>query len=218
MARTTRLSGGCPDTLAREPMGHFEIAKYPHCPFRPTKIRYGSKNYASGKPRSPQTAFLHTLCLRVIVAKWLGGHYFEDISMPTVVNGIGTWYYGKRQVHRIKGTCAFCNHFTDLESYDTTLYFVVFFVPLVPLGQKRILESCSICQKHRVTSLKEWGSAKNRDIDTLLQKLEANPDDRDTVQEAIALAVHYQDEALFDKLAKSLALHRLDDAATQAQL
>lgn len=138
--------------------------------------------------------------------------------MPTVVNGIGTWYYGKKRIHRLKNVCSFCNRTAELESYDTTLYFVIAFIPLVPLGRKRILEQCPACQKHRVVSLDKWEATKAQDLARLLDELRANPDDRATIQSAIALATFYQDEVLFDKLAPALAGHRLDDAAIQAQL
>jgi hypothetical protein len=138
--------------------------------------------------------------------------------MPTVINGIGTWYYGKKRIHRLKKVCPFCNRVAELESFDTTLYFVVVFVPLLPLGRKRILEQCPGCQKHRVVDLKRWEAMKAQDIARLLEALRANPDDRDTILSAIALATSYQDEVLFDKLAPALAGHHLDDAAIQAQL
>jgi tetratricopeptide (TPR) repeat protein len=138
--------------------------------------------------------------------------------MPTVVNGIGTWYYGKRRLHRLKGVCGFCGGVGDLESYDTTLFFVVLFIPLLPLGKKRILEKCPSCQQHRALPLKEWEAHKAQDIDRLLARLQENPDDRDTILEALALAASYQDEPLLDKLAPALAQHRRDDAAIQAQL
>src|SRR6266849_3803575 len=138
--------------------------------------------------------------------------------MPTTYNGIGTWYYGKRRIHRFKGTCSFCNRVGELASYDTTLYFVVFQIPLLPLGQKRVLEACPYCQKHRVVSLKQWEAAKAQGITRLLEKLEKDPDDRDTIREAIALAGSYQDGALFEKLATSLAKDRLEDAGIQSQL
>src|SRR5262245_59119839 len=102
--------------------------------------------------------------------------------MPHVINGIGTWYYGKRRVHRVKSTCQFCDNLGELESYDTTLFFVVVFVPIIPLGQKRVLEECPNCRKHRVTSLKKWEELKARDIEQLLETLRQNPDDRDTIQ------------------------------------
>jgi tetratricopeptide (TPR) repeat protein len=138
--------------------------------------------------------------------------------MPTVVNGIGTWYYGRRRIHRRKGTCAFCRRVVELESHDTTLYFCVFFVPLIPLGQKRILDQCPVCRRHRVTSLAQWEASKAADIARLLEKLQQDPDDRDTILSGLALATAYQDPALLDKLADSLAKHRTDDPAIQAQL
>jgi len=138
--------------------------------------------------------------------------------MPYTYNGIGTWYYGKRRIHRYKGRCGSCHRVVELESYDTTLYFVVVLVPVLPLGQKRILEECTVCHKHRYLSLKAWEASKAQDIARLLEKLRENPDDRDTILAALGLATSYQDEALFDKLASGLANHRLEDAAIQAQL
>jgi tetratricopeptide (TPR) repeat protein len=138
--------------------------------------------------------------------------------MPTVVNGIGTWYYGKRNIHRLKGTCEFCNRVGELTSYDTTLYFVFVMIPLVPLGHKRILNQCPSCQKHKVTSLRQWEAGKAAATAELLSRLEKNPDDRDTIMDGLGLAMGYQDQELFDKLAEALAAHRRDDSVIQAQL
>lgn len=138
--------------------------------------------------------------------------------MPTTVNGIGTWYYGKRRIHRFKDVCSFCNALGELESYDTTLYFVVLKIPLLPLGRKRVLEACPSCQQHRVIDLKKWEAIKAQDIARLLEQLQLQPNDSEAIRAALALAVAYQDEKLFDQLAAALAEPRKDDAAIQAQL
>jgi tetratricopeptide (TPR) repeat protein len=138
--------------------------------------------------------------------------------MPTVVNGIGTWYYGKRRIHSIKGTCEFCGGQADLESYDTTLFFVVVFVPLIPLARKRILRQCSACKKHRVTSLAEWEQAKERDGADLLEKLQSNPHDRETAMQAIGFALAYQDEPLLGYIVQTLDGAYAGDAGVQALL
>ena len=57
--------------------------------------------------------------------------------MPSTVNGIGTWYYGKDNLVTRNDRCEFCGNYGELKSYDTTLYFVVVFIPLIPLGRKR---------------------------------------------------------------------------------
>src|SRR5437667_447390 len=64
--------------------------------------------------------------------------------MPTVHNGIGTWYYGKQRIHRFKSGCSFCKRVVELESYDTTLYLAVFFVPIIPLRRKRVREQLAL--------------------------------------------------------------------------
>jgi tetratricopeptide (TPR) repeat protein len=138
--------------------------------------------------------------------------------MPTVVNGIGTWYYGKRRIHTRKGTCEFCGNLGDLTSYDTTLYFVVVFVPIIPLARKRILEQCAVCQKHRVLSLSKWEDAKVKDGAVVLEKLRTDPDDRASLLHALGFVQGYQDEPLFNEVIEPLAAERTDDAAIQAQL
>jgi tetratricopeptide (TPR) repeat protein len=138
--------------------------------------------------------------------------------MPTIINGCGTWYCGKRRIHRVKAGCGQCGGFTELESYDTTLFFVFFMIPIIPLGKKRILQSCSACQRHRVIDLKAWEAGKSEAFNKVLEELQANPDNRETIQKALALATVYQDEVLFDKLADALAGHRTEDAEIQAQL
>ena len=59
--------------------------------------------------------------------------------MPQVVNGCGTWYYGKKNLQQYQGVCRACGALTTLSSYDTRLYAVVFFIPLIPLARKRII-------------------------------------------------------------------------------
>src|SRR5262249_45433403 len=97
-------------------------------------------------------------------------------------------------------------------------YFVVFFIPVAPLGSKRILEQCPSCQKHRLLSLKKWEEAKAKDIARLLQLLEENPNDTETVRQAIAVSTGYQDEGLFTQWSSGLAEHSLADPVVQADL
>ncbi len=138
--------------------------------------------------------------------------------MPSVLNGFGTWYYGKRRIHRVKGVCQFCKGLCELESYDTTLFIVAAMVPVVPVGQKRILEECKACRRHRVMPLKKWETLKAQAFNEILEKLQANPDDKETIQNALGVATMYQDEVAFDKLADVLSDRSDRDADIQAQL
>lgn len=95
--------------------------------------------------------------------------------MPTTVNGIGTHYYGKRNVLTRPGTCPFCKHQVTLSSYDTRLWFVVVFIPLIPLARKRIIDSCPACRRHYVTNLQKWETTKQLEISGALEKYRTNP-------------------------------------------
>jgi tetratricopeptide (TPR) repeat protein len=138
--------------------------------------------------------------------------------MPFTLNGVGTWYYGKRRIHTLKGACQFCGRETDLESYDTTLYFVVVFLPVIPLAQKRILQQCAVCRRHRVASLAEWEEAKRHDCADLLEMVGRSPPDRDAILRAIGLSLAYQDEPMFNTICEALAGKCARDAAIQSRL
>jgi len=56
--------------------------------------------------------------------------------MPVTYNGIGTHYYGKKNLEKRPGPCPHCNRAVELTSYDTRLWFVIFFIPVFPLGRK----------------------------------------------------------------------------------
>ena len=108
--------------------------------------------------------------------------------MPYTLNGVGTWYYGKRNVHRLRNVCSQCSAVGDLESYDTTLYFVVVFVPLLPLARKRVMDSCPSCGAHRVMPLAAWDKAKSEGLTGALDRLQAAPGDREAVLNALGTA------------------------------
>ena len=124
--------------------------------------------------------------------------------MPYVVNGIGTWYYGKKNQHRIQGNCSICHQSATLQSYDVGHYFVCFMIPIIPLGKKRILEHCSACDYHYSVPLKKWQAQRAADSNEVLAKLQNNPNDPEAMIAGLELAMLYQDQELFEKLAQTL--------------
>ena len=91
--------------------------------------------------------------------------------MPTTVNGIGTHYYGKSNRSVRSGVCRSCGTRTSsLESYDTTLWFVVIFIPLVPLGRKRIIDQCPRCRRHYVANQAKYEMARQLNVSGALEQ------------------------------------------------
>src|SRR5690242_17932788 len=84
--------------------------------------------------------------------------------MPSTYNGIGTHYYGKKNIQKRPGPCPHCHRAVELTSYDTILWFVVVFIPLIPIRRKRIIDYCPACTRHFAVDLEKWETAKQLEI------------------------------------------------------
>ncbi len=118
--------------------------------------------------------------------------------MPYVVNGIGTWNHGQRNTVSVPDFCEFCNRFGFLTSYDTRTYFVVLFLPVIPLGRKRILNRCPACQKWKEMPLAKWESLAKEVREKARHAIEQRLNEADTVSGALVELLHIQDRATFE--------------------
>jgi tetratricopeptide (TPR) repeat protein len=96
-------------------------------------------------------------------------------AMPTTYNGIGTHYYGKKNVDDRQGVCQFCRCQVKLSSYDTRLWFVIIFIPVIPLGKKRIIDYCSSCTRHYMMELDKWEAAKQLEVSGAMERFRSTP-------------------------------------------
>lgn len=108
--------------------------------------------------------------------------------MPQAINGCGTWYYGKKNVNEYQGTCRNCGNHATLKSYDTRLYVIFIFVPIIPLGRKRIIEECGACQRHFVVPLDDYRRGTER-IQKTLDDFRKSPQDFEAAKEVLAATV-----------------------------
>lgn len=138
--------------------------------------------------------------------------------MPHTINGIGTWYWGKRNVYARRGTCEFCNRVVTLESYDTTLYFVLLFLPIIPIKRKRVIGECGACRRHRVVDLNKWETARAHDIAAAMEAFEQTPTNVEVAQRALGTALAYEDEVSFLGLAELVESHLPHDPLVQAAM
>ncbi len=105
--------------------------------------------------------------------------------MPSTINGIGTTYYSRRNVVERPGVCEHCGRPGRLSSHDTILWFTIFFIPILPLGRKRILDYCPTCTRHHVMPLRQWEELRRTSIQEGIAAARARPDDPEA-----ALALH----------------------------
>jgi hypothetical protein len=102
------------------------------------------------------------------------------------VNGVGTQYHGKKNFSVRTAPCAACYRVGALESYDTRLWFVILFIPVIPLGRKRIMDECPACRRHFVASADAYDQAKQLQTSGALERYQREPSPES------ALTVHGQ--------------------------
>ena len=117
--------------------------------------------------------------------------------MPKSYNGVGTHYYVRKNKKSRTAVCQHCGHKAELTSYETRLWFVFVFIPLLPLGRKRVSDQCAVCNRHFAIDLKQWQTGRQSETASAIQRY------REDRSEEAALEVHGQ----------LLGFQQYDDAA-----
>lgn len=138
--------------------------------------------------------------------------------MPSTINGIGTTYYGKGNVNTRSGVCEHCKAQAAISSYETRLWFVVLFIPIIPLGKKQILDQCSACTRHRVVPLGEWERVRDEATGEATAKAGRDPNDPEAAMEMLGSLVAFQKHQEAQELADQMATRFPDNADVQFQL
>jgi tetratricopeptide (TPR) repeat protein len=137
--------------------------------------------------------------------------------MPITYNGIGTHYYGKKNLQTRSGVCPHCRRTVNLASYDTGLYFVIVFIPIIPLGRKRIIDSCPACRRHYVVDLQKWETAKQLETSGALEKYRSQPTPENAI-EAHRQLLAFQQNVEAVELERAMREKFADNARVQVYL
>lgn len=138
--------------------------------------------------------------------------------MPTTVNGIGTRYFSKRNRRQFDGVCQFCHRPSKLENYETRLVFSVFFIPVIPLGKKQILNYCPLCTRHGAVSYSAWQQARAEAVEASEAELARSSNDPDAAIRMHATYDAYQMHEDAARFADALATLHGDVARVQCYL
>lgn len=142
----------------------------------------------------------------------------RGLPVPFSINGFGNFYFGKQRIHSVYSRCGFCNAFDVLKSYDTSNYIIAMFVPIFPLGERRVLNHCPRCQQFNTLSLRTWEQSKRQAIEAMKVELASEDHSAEPVKKAIGIAIAYQDIQLLDSVAQTLGNVFADDAEVQTLL
>ena len=138
--------------------------------------------------------------------------------MPYMINGIGTTYYGKKNLEESHGTCGKCGRGGVLKSYETRLWFVIFLIPIIPLGKKMILDYCSRCTGHRAIPLQEWERIKGESISQGREEMSSNPDDPQTAIRMHSRLSFFSQREEAEEIARGMAGKFKDNVDVQLYL
>ncbi len=116
--------------------------------------------------------------------------------MPHTVNGFGTWYWGKTHVHSHLAACEHCGQYGRLISYDTRLYVTALYLPLIPLGKRKVVDECPACRKHRSTRLRKWNVEKRKALAEAHEAYERAPGDPQAATQFIGTCIFFEDDNL----------------------
>lgn len=138
--------------------------------------------------------------------------------MPYTLNGIGSRYYGKKNEHTHQGTCEFCGKSAQLNSYDTTNFFVFVFIPIIPLGEKRVVDQCSCCKMHRVLSLKEWKKHLKETIDSQHANWLQDPNNYEASSELLHSIAYFRDIDKLNSISRDISMYCSNNAEIMNEL
>ena len=127
--------------------------------------------------------------------------------MPYTMNGVGTAYWGKAERTFRRDTCGHCGNVADLASYDTTKYFVVIFLPLIPLGKVRVFDECPSCRRHQVMKLSRWESMRESEVGEALAAFRRQSSDAGVATRVLQICAAYRDEERFLRISKEVLQH-----------
>jgi tetratricopeptide (TPR) repeat protein len=116
--------------------------------------------------------------------------------MPTTYNGIGTHYYGKKNRTVRTAACHSCNRVGPLASYDTRLWFVIVFIPVIPLKRKRIIDQCPSCTRHYAADADVYEQNKQLQVSGAPDQFRREPSPEAALQvHGLLLSYHEREQA-----------------------
>ena len=102
-------------------------------------------------------------------------------------------------------------------AHTTRLWFVIFFIPIFPLGRKRIIDYCPACTRHYAVDAQKWETAKQLEISGAQDEYRASP----TPENAIAFhqqLLKYHQAAEAAEFQKKMSEQFASSAKVQAYL
>jgi len=130
--------------------------------------------------------------------------------MAVLIWGSGNFNRRNEQTHR--GTCDNCGYTGYLRCYDSSRYFSLYFIPLLPTGSNHVLDECPQCKHGKMISQGNWKKLRREELDPALSDFAAKPHNAEFAERALSLAAQFEDLKTFRQVSQKVVEHHPDNA------
>lgn len=103
----------------------------------------------------------------------------------------GTNCYGQDDGFSRYEDCEQCGYYGRLKTYSTAKFGHLYFIPLLPLGQKRVLSACPSCKMQIELPLSEYKKRKEADLAESFEVLQGSRQEPEKVAQSILNLITY---------------------------
>lgn len=130
----------------------------------------------------------------------------------------GSANLARQNVTRVRARCEHCGRPGVLVNYDTTRYGTLYFIPLIPMGSKHIIDECGACKHGWQMSLANWEKLVAEELNPAITDYLNAPSSPELAAKAISAVVMLADARRLDTIAPAIDGNLDEDAMVQAQL
>ncbi|MCB9855818.1 MAG: hypothetical protein H6818_09030 [Phycisphaerales bacterium] len=111
----------------------------------------------------------------------------------------GWGYFFRRNILHIVDTCSHCHRHGPLACYDAIYFFKLYYLPMIPLGRKRIMRECPHCKYGSTIPYSKYRKIVAGELEPAIETLRDKPSDRDSAVKALAITIQLCDKQGFER-------------------
>ena len=132
----------------------------------------------------------------------------SNISM--IIYGWG--HFNRRNYSIIRKDCEACGQYGYHQSYESSRFFTLYFIPLIPLGGEKVVSECPHCKAAQSLSKRQWKKLRNKDLPAVIEAYEADTSNREAAKSALVLAAQAHSKDSLRRLAPQIRSNFPNDA------
>ncbi|MGJ8638620.1 MAG: hypothetical protein ACSHYA_04440 [Opitutaceae bacterium] len=124
----------------------------------------------------------------------------------------GWGFFNRRNYSLTRGQCPHCGSYGYRQSYESTRFATLYFIPVIPLGSQKVTGQCSSCKESMGLSRGKWRKLKRKEMPKVIAEYEADTSHTEKTNELISMLVTCQEPGLLRKYGAEIeATHGSDE-------